>query len=303
MMPVPVVSIVLPVYNAGAVLPFALESIFRQTLREWELILIDDGSTDNCMADFSFPDSRIRLVQDGRNVGLAARLNQGIDLARGRYLARMDQDDVAYPGRLEAQVKFLDEHPEIDLVATRALLFRDDGSVIGLSPFRRTHEEICASPWRGFFLPHPSWMGKIEWFRRYRYRIPEVVRAEDQDLLLRSYRASRFACLPEVLLGYRQPGLSLKKVLTARKNLAIAQWSVNLEQGHPGHAILGFLAVVLKALADIAIGAVGARQLYVTRQARDTPPEEIDRWRKVWGEVQQSRKGNPLSLRTARTVP
>jgi glycosyltransferase involved in cell wall biosynthesis len=289
MMPIPILSIVLPVYNAGTVLAPALASILRQSFREWELILIDDGSTDGCLADFRAADDRIRLVRDGANLGLAARLNQGIDLAKGRYLARMDQDDVAYPGRLEAQVSFLEAHPDIDLLATRALLFRDDGSVIGLSRFRRTHEEICASPWRGFFLPHPTWMGRTEWFRRHRYRIPEVVRAEDQDLLLRSYRTSRFACLPEVFLGYRQPGLPLGKVLTARKNLALAQWSVNLEQGRPGHAILGFLAVALKALVDVAIAAVGARRLYVTRQARGAPPEEVDRWRKVWDDLQQDR--------------
>ncbi len=288
-MPIPIVSIVLPVYNAGTVLAPALASILRQSFREWELILIDDGSTDGCLADFRSADGRIRLVRDGANLGLAARLNQGIDLAKGRYIARMDQDDVAYPGRLKAQVSFLEAHPDVDLLATRALLFRDGGSVIGLSRFRRTHEEICASPWRGFFLPHPTWMGRTEWFRRHRYRIPEVVRAEDQELLLRSYRASRFACLTEVLLGYRQPGLSLKKVLTARKNLALAQWSVNLEQRRPGHALLGFLAVALKGLVDVAIGAVGARRFYVTRQAGSAPPEEIDRWRKVWDDLQQDR--------------
>lgn len=296
----PLISVVLPVYNAGMTLPLALASIYRQTFREWELILIDDGSTDACMAGFSPLDNRVRVVQDGRNLGLAARLNQGIDLASGRYLARMDQDDVAYPRRLETQVSFLEAHPDIDLLATRALLFRNDGSVIGLSRFRRTHEEICASPWRGFFLPHPTWMGRTEWFRRHRYRIPEVVRAEDQELLLRSYSGSRFACLPEVLLGYRQPGLPLEKVLTSRKNLALAQWSVNLEQGRPGQAVLGFLAVALKALADIAIAAVGASHLYVTRQACSAPPEEVDRWRKLCSEMQQSLVGTPPSTRTTR---
>lgn len=299
----PVVSIVLPVYNAGAVLSQALASIFRQTFQEWELILIDDGSTDGCVAGFSAPDARVRVVQDGRNEGLAARLNQGIDLARGRYLARMDQDDIAYPRRVEVQVKFLKEHPDIDLVATRTLLFRNDGCVIGLSPLRRTHDEICAAPWRGFFLPHPTWMGRIEWFRRYRYRIPELVRAEDQELLLRSYRASRFACLPEVLLGYRQPGLPLNKVLTARKHLALAQWTVNLEQGHPGHAVLGFLAYALKALADVALGAAGAQHLFVRRQARGAPQEEIDRWRKVWKEFQPLSGDTPPSHHPARNAP
>lgn len=282
----PVVSIVLPVYNAGTTLPLALASMARQTFRDWELILIDDASTDGCVSGLGPLDDRVRIVREEMNGGLAARLNQGIDLARGRYLARMDQDDIAYPERLETQVNFLERHQDIDLVAARMLLFRNDGSALGLSPLRRTHEEICAAPWRGFFLPHPTWMGKIEWFRRHRYRIPEVVRAEDQDLLLRSFRTSRFACLPEVLLGYRQPGLSPGKVLTARKNLALAQWSVNLGQGYPGDAVLGFLVFALKGLADAVAGAAGARRLFVWRMARGVPQEEIDRWQKLWAAVQ-----------------
>ena len=301
-MATPVVSVVLPVYNAGALLPQAVASICCQTFREWELILIDDGSTDNCMAAFSTSDSRVRIVQDGRNLGLAARLNQGIDLARGKFLARMDQDDIAYPGRLEAQVRFLEEHLDVDLTATRAVVFRDDGSVVGLFPFRRTHAEICATPWRGFYFPHPTWMGRIEWFRRYRYYIPETVRAEDQELLLRSYSSSRFACLPEVLLGYRQTRLSLRKVLTARKHLALVQWSVNLQQGRPFHAVLGFLAFAIKALADAAIAVAGARHLFVTRMGRAAPQDEIDRWKNVWREIRQSSNDNPSALRAARIV-
>lgn len=303
MTPAPLISVVLPVYNAGTTLPQALASIYHQTFREWELILIDDGSTDGCVSGLNFLDDRVRVVRDGENRGLAARLNQGIDLAAGRYFARMDQDDIAYPGRLEAQVKFLEQHPDIDLVATRMLLFRNDGSVIGLSPLRRTHDEICATPWRGFFLPHPTWMGKIEWFRRHRYRIPELVRAEDQDLLLRSYRVSRFACLPEVFLGYRQPGLPLGKVLTARRNLALAQWSANLEQGNPGHAVLGVLVIALKALADAVVGAVGGKRLFVRRMARGAPQEEIDRWKKLWTAAQQLPAGATASPDASRTAP
>lgn len=302
MTPAPLVSVVLPVYNAGTTLPQALASIYHQTFREWELILIDDGSTDGCMAGFSSSDSRVRVVQDGRNLGLAARLNQGIDLARGEYLARMDQDDIAYPGRLEAQARFLEEHLDVDLTATRAVVFRDDGSVVGLFPFRRTHAEICATPWRGFFFPHPTWMGRIEWFRRHRYYIPEIVRAEDQDLLLRSYSSSRFACLPEVLLGYRQTRLSLRRVLTARKQLALVQWSVNLQQGRPVHAMLGFLAFTIKALADTAMGAAGVRHLFVTRMARAAPQDEIDRWKNVWGEIRRSSNDTPSASRAARSV-
>ena len=279
----------------------AIRSVLRQTYGDWELILIDDGSTDDTLATMRrFEGGRVRVIADGTNRGVAARFNQAFDLGRGKYFARMDQDDIAYPGRLEAQVKFLEEHSDIDLVATRALVFWNDGSVIGLYPFRRTHAEICATPWLGFYSPQPTWMGKMEWFRRYRYRVPEVVRAEDQDLLLRSYRTSRFACLPEVLLGYRQTELPLRKVLVARRHLALAQWSVNLEQGRPGHAVLGFLAFALKALADIAIGVAGAQHLFISRLARSAPQEEIDRWRKVWMELQPQSDDAPPSPRTAR---
>src|SRR5713226_5627186 len=138
MTPAPLVSVVLPVYNAGLTLPQALASIKLQTFREWELIFIDDGSTNGCMGGFSPSDDRIRVVQDGRNLGLAARLNQGIDLARGKYLARMDQDDVAYPTRLERQVEFLDRNSSVDLAGTKAIVFRDEGLPAGLFPFRAT---------------------------------------------------------------------------------------------------------------------------------------------------------------------
>lgn len=299
----PLVTVGLPAYNGGRYLTPAILSVLRQTYDNWELILIDDGSTDDTLAIMrAFEDKRIKVISDGVNKGLATRLNQALDLARGKYFARMDQDDIAYPGRIEAQVNFLEEHLDVDLVATRALLFRVDGSVIGLFPFRQAHAEICARPWQGFYLPHPTWLGKIEWFRRHRYRIPEVLRAEDQELLLRTYHASRFACLPEVLLGYRQPELSLRKVLTARFHLARAQWSVNFGLGRPGHAVLGLLTYALKALVDTAIGILGAQHIYVGRQAQDAPQAEIDRWEKVWGDLQQSPAGTTPTGRSPRNA-
>lgn len=300
----PLVTVGLSVFNGGEALTAAIISVLRQTHEDWELILVDDGSTDDTLAIMRrFEGNRVRVIADGTNRGVSARINQVFDLGRGKYFARMDHDDIAYPGRLAAQVKFLEGHPDVDLLGTRALVFRNDGSVVGLFPFRETHAEICRAPWLGFYFPQPTWMGRMAWFRTNRYRIPEVLRAEDQDLLLRSYRTSRFACLPEVLLGYRQTGLSLRKVLTSRKNLALSQWTVNLEQGHPGLATLGFLAFALKALADIAIYGVGAQRLFITRQARGAPQEEIDRWKTIWEEMQQLPAGTLPSVQTERKAP
>ncbi len=257
MTPAPLVSVVLPVYNAGLTLPQALASIQLQTFRDWELIFIDDGSTDDCTVGFSSSDDRIRVVRDGRNLGLAARLNQGIDLARGKYLARMDSDDVAYPSRLERQIEFLDRNPNIDLAGTKAIVFRDEGHPVGLFPFRATHAEICARPWNGFYLPHPTWMGRIEWFRRHRYTIPEVVRAEDQDLLLRTYDSSRFACVDEILFGYR------------------GRWT---------YAALGSLTPLLKGAADVSRPPLRAGGEPAGGWGR-LSESEIDTWRRVWNSV------------------
>jgi len=280
----PLVSIVLPVYNARQTLPQALASIRLQTFREWELIFIDDGSTNDCMAGFKASDDRIRVVQDGMNLGLAARLNQGIDLARGKYLARMDQDDVAYPSRLERQVEFLERNPNVDLAGTKAIVFRDEGHPVGLFPFRATHAEICAHPWNGFYLPHPTWMGRIEWFHRHRYTIPELVRAEDQDLLLRAYDSSRFACLDEILFGYRKAPQPLRNLWPARINVARAQLRAHAAKGRWSYSVLGSSTSLLKSAADI---------LRAPFQAGGEPAGrwgplsefEIDAWRRVWNSV------------------
>src|SRR5262249_52814506 len=143
--------------------------------------------------------------------------NQAVGLARGRYFARMDADDIAYPSRVEKEVEFLNSHPEVDLVSTWMSVFRGDGTLLGLRRYPISHNEICARPWAGFPMAHPTCMGRIEWFRQNAYRT-DALRMEDRELLLRTYAHSRFANLPEALLGYREDSLSLGKLLLARRN-------------------------------------------------------------------------------------
>lgn len=219
------VSIILPAYNAGDSLLLAVESIRQQTLREWELILLDDGSSDESVAKIrNLNDNRIRIYSDSVNRGLTYRLNQGISLCRSKYIARMDADDICFMRRLELQFNFLQDHPSIDLVATKAIVFNDkDYSLIGLLPYKTSHDLIIASPWKSIPMPHPTWMGRAEWFKRYLYKTPEVMRAEDQELLLRCMENSKFHTLPEVLLAYRQSAFNFRKTLTARVSLLKAQ--------------------------------------------------------------------------------
>lgn len=161
----PLVTVSMPVYNAGKHLKLAVFSILKQTYTNWELLLIDDGSTDHSLNEIlEINDPRIKVFCDGENRGLAQRLNESIEMAKGKYFARMDGDDVAYPERFAKQVAHLINNPKIDLIATQAITIDENNLLTGLFPYAILHKEICSEPWKGFYFLHPSWMGKIEWF-------------------------------------------------------------------------------------------------------------------------------------------
>lgn len=281
--PTPEVSIAMPVFNSEHTVSAAIKSILLQTLTDWELILIDDGSSDSTASVCqSFTDQRIIFVADGRNLGLAARLNQAIDLSRGRYLARMDGDDVCFPERLEKQIACMKENADVDLVGTGALVFDDRGAIKGVFPLRQTHAKICRAPWAGFYLPHPTWMGKIEWFKRFRYSL-HAFRAEDQDLLLRSYDSSKFACLPDILLGYRQNAVPIKNTLAGRYSFARAIVREALRKKRYWHIPLAATGQIAKGGFEAA--AISLRLERVLLKHRALPfsdHETLGKWRQCW---------------------
>ncbi len=200
----PLLTIAMPIYNGGDLLPLALLSIINQTFQDWELLLIDDGSNDNSLAGIEhLSDHRIKLIQDGRNKGLAARLNEAIELTRSDYFARMDQDDIAHPERFSRQIAYLKTNSNIDLVGTSCLTIDEQNNITGTFPLSTTHKELCESPWKGFYLPHPTWLGKTQWFKKNNYAKPGPYCCEDQELLLRTYKNSQFYVIPTPLLAYR----------------------------------------------------------------------------------------------------
>ena len=247
----PKVTIGLSIFNGAATLQIAIRSILFQTYKHWELLLIDDGSLDNSL-DIAreFADPRIHVISDGKNKGHSARLNMLVDAAQGKYFARMDQDDICFPERIRKQVEYLEKYPEVDLLATSVFVFKGNGDAMGYLPVDSNHDKICSHPWSGFYMPHPTWMGRIEWFRKYRYKSFADM-AEDQHLLFRSYKYSHFACLSEPYLGYRDERRKLLKMFKARfvfsKALcweSITQWQI----------IMAFKILIiqfLKAIGDI----------------------------------------------------
>lgn len=202
-MSAPAVSIGIPFLNPGPWLEEAVRSVFAQTLTDWELILVDDGSADGSFERvIRIRDERVKVFRDGVRKGLPARLNEIATLASGGFLARMDADDLMHPERLERQLAFLLSHPEVDVVSTGSYLLNVEGEPVGVRygscPSLR---EILA---RGGYL-HASILGRREWFLKNPYS-EAYPRAEDRELFVRTAKTSRFAVLREPLYLYRWDG-------------------------------------------------------------------------------------------------
>lgn len=279
----PLVTVAMSAFNAAETLGSAVRSILLQTFVDWELLVIDDGSQDRTvMVMREFSDSRIRFVQQPPgNLGLAARLNQCVSLARGRYFARMDADDVSYPRRLEAQVAYLEAHPEIDLVGTRALLFKGEGKAFGLYAKAFDHQEICRRPWWGFPLAHPTWMGRREWFATNPYRELHT-RCEDQELLLRTFETSRFAALSDVLLGYRMDRILAGKLGLGRLNYCRELLRQVHDRASALRAAQGVLVHSLAYGRDLTLHATGSLSRRSRQSFYPIQPRLVAEWEQVW---------------------
>ena len=277
----PKVSIILPVFNGGATLLSAVQSIIDQDYFDWELIILDDGSTDKCTSNLEkLGDLRIKVYVDGLRKGLAKRLNEGIDCSKGLYIARMDADDLCFPDRLKKQVAYLDIHPQIDLLATKALGFSNRGNqlLIGSLPYYEKHEELSASPWGGIYMPHPSWMGRAVWFRKYRYRMPEVLRAEDQELLLRAMPESQYHCLPDILLAYRQSSFNLQKSLLTRRELFKCQVGIFLARDQWRNLLKTFWVTLKKMSFDLLRSTLPFLTFSSFKQGSEISPAELNQF-------------------------
>jgi glycosyltransferase involved in cell wall biosynthesis len=293
-MPRPMISIAMPFYNSAATLELSIRSILNQSYGDFELLLCDDGSEDQGLTIArSFDDPRVICWSDGKRRRLAARLNECIDRSRGVYLARMDADDIAYPDRLARQLAFLGAHPDVDLCGAGVMLFGRHGRPLWRFDPALDHADIIRSPFRGICLWHPVWMGRIEWFRRWRYEETAWL-AQDQELLLRSYRLSRFANLPQVLLGYRRERISLRKLLHYK------MLHIKFICRQPGAVPtiwqkLELLGVSIARFGANCLAVFAGFERRLGHQAARAPTDaELAAWRSVW-RVLSSWYGRPSS--------
>ncbi len=199
----PLVSVLMPVYKTAPYLREAMDSMLCQTFKDFELIVLNDCSPDNAEEILdAYDDSRIVRYKGENNVGLSNVLNVGIEMARGKYIARMDSDDISLPNRLQIQVDYLETHSEIDLVSVGMQLFGAKESVWirERNPEKVKIEALFHSP-----VLHASSMWRKDSFERHGLRFrQEMVPAEDYDLWTRAMlKGLKLVNLPEVLYEYR----------------------------------------------------------------------------------------------------
>ncbi|MCG8589944.1 MAG: glycosyltransferase family 2 protein [Proteobacteria bacterium] len=199
----PRVSVVVPAYNRERFLEESLQSILRQTYRDFELLVIDDGSSDRTVEIAeSQGDARVRVASNGRNLGIPATRNRGLDLASGEFIAWMDSDDVAHPTRLARQVAFLDSHPRHAVVGSYARWVDEQGR-----PFKLRRRPLRSADIRARMLfvggfTNTTTTGRRAVLEKYRYRETFAL-GSDVDVWSRLCLEHEVANLPAVLVDHR----------------------------------------------------------------------------------------------------
>tara|TARA_B110000114_G_C15096861_1_gene402101 strand:- start:3692 stop:4549 length:858 start_codon:yes stop_codon:yes gene_type:complete len=213
----PFLTVGLPFYNANEFLKYAIQSTLNQSFSDFELILLNDGSTDSSLEIArSFKDDRIVVISDGDNKGLAYRLNQISQLANGKYLARMDSDDIMHVDRLKIQFEYLSLNENIDLLGSNAFVIDNNNKIYG-KMFVLEKPSLIEHVFSNQCFIHPTVTGKTKWFKDNPYNI-SAIRMEDAELWSRTITTASFENLNKSLLYYRQAGTPyLSKYLKSQK--------------------------------------------------------------------------------------
>jgi len=196
------ISVIMPVYNGEKYLKDAIYSVLNQTLTDFEFIIINDCSTDNSFDIInSFSDDRIVVLNNEQNVGVSCSLNKGLDYAAGKYIIRMDCDDICMFERFEVQYNFMEQHDEVDICGTYFEMFGKYRKVIR---FPQSNEKIKAELLIHNCIAHPTVCMRRSFIEQnnIRYNIL-YISAQDYELWLRIFKFTQFANIPQILLKYR----------------------------------------------------------------------------------------------------
>ncbi|MGM0486368.1 MAG: glycosyltransferase family 2 protein [Planctomycetota bacterium] len=225
---VPAVSVIVPAHNDEPYIGQCIESILGQTFEDFELIVVNDGSTDNTpsiIEEYAAKDPRVRVIHTGQKSGRGAARNTGIEAARADLIAFQDADDLSVPDRLEIQKRFLDEHPNCGLVANAHMLVDEDGVYVGVKSLRRDGPALAEHMRRYCAMSHCAAMFRTEIVRRVGGYRTGFAQSQDYDMVLRVLERTTLGVVDVPVYKYRQVpcGVSMSRTSAARASLNIAR--------------------------------------------------------------------------------
>ena len=218
---IPIISVVMSVYNGEKYLREAIDSILNQTYKIFELIIINDCSTDNTAEILqSYNDTRIKVVNNEQNLRLPASLNKGLRLTKGKYIARMDADDIALPDRFEKQVRYLENHPDVAVIGGGYKAFNEQNGELYV------HKPYCDEMLDRYYLFPTTLIGHPTAMLRKSMTVDEgffydekYTSAQDYDLWLRIAQKHKINNIPDIVLKYRVHENSISKKRTEEQQM------------------------------------------------------------------------------------
>lgn len=259
------ITICIPFYNAQNTIRDCILSILNQTYTEFNVLLIDDGSTDNSIETIKdLLDPRFTLINNKINQGLIFSLNRAVNMCKTKYIARMDADDIMHPSRLQLQFQFLEANPLIDVVDTLMVSFDDSLRILGLVKFTfleliEKKDTIFSSP-----LAHATIMAKTTWYKSNTYN-KEFYRAEDHELFCRTFDFSNFARIYQPLYYVRSHNINLKNYKNSliTQKLILSKYKMYLNRSQ---YLFGYFKIVIKYLIYTFFGFFNQQHILVSKR-------------------------------------
>ena len=241
----PKVSVLMSVYNGERYLREAIDSILNQTLKDFEFFIINDGSTDSTKKILdSYNDSRIRIINNGKNVGLTKSLNKGLRLAGGEYIARQDADDVSAPERLQKEINFLETHQDYAVVGTFVKILNEDSEVIGLLERLTEDTQIRERLGTDNCITHGSAVIRKKCLQDLGFYDESIVRAQDYEVWLRLSEKYRLANIPEYLYMWRKHDENIEAKHIAEQKISVILAMIKHKFASIEHATILFTNLI-----------------------------------------------------------
>ncbi len=244
----PKISVIMSVCNGEKYLKGAIESILNQTFRDFEFIIIDDSSTDRTpeiLKEYARKNERIKIITNSENIGLTKSLNEAIKQAKGKYIARMDADDISEPERLEKQVQFMENNPEMVLCGTLGWIINKKGEKIKEKNLKINYNEIKKKLLFNNQFIHSTLFLRKDILNKEGFYDESFEKSQDYDLVLRLASKYQVANLPIYLIRWRVDDKSLSWSNRRQELSAIrARWLAITRYGYP--KLIGLLHIILR---------------------------------------------------------